>query len=51
MTYEMLVYERGKPNAINPSNYGHGVQYQYFWENYTPSMFYSGEDQIITAYY
>lgn len=50
MTYEMLVYERGKPNSINPSNYGSGTQYQYVWDDYSPSIFYSGEDQIITAY-
>jgi hypothetical protein len=50
MSYEMLVYQRGKPNSINPSNYGSGIHYQYCWEDYTPSCFYSEENQIITSY-
>lgn len=50
MTYEMLVYQRGKPNTINPSNYGNGIHYQFCWDDYTPSCFYSEEDQIITSY-
>jgi hypothetical protein len=50
MTYEMLVYQRGKPNTVNPSNYGNGIHYQFCWDDYTPSCFYSEEDQIITSY-
>jgi hypothetical protein len=50
MTYEMLVYRRGKPNTVNPSDYGNGIHYQFCWDDYKPSCFYSGEDQIITSY-
>lgn len=50
MTYEMLVYQRGKPNRINPSNYGNGTHYQYCWDDYTPSCFYSDENKIINSY-
>lgn len=50
MTYEMLVFQRGKPNTINPSNYGSGIHYQFCWDDYTPSCFYSEEDQIISSY-
>jgi hypothetical protein len=50
MTYEMLIYQRGKPNTINPSNYGNGVNYQFCWDDYTPSCFYSKEDKVITSY-
>lgn len=50
MSYDMLIYERGKPNTVNPSNYGHGVHYQCCWHDQTPSCFYMGDDDIITAY-
>src|SRR3989344_4925328 len=51
MTYDMLVYLRGKPNSINPSNYGRGTQYQYCWHDYKPSCFYDrNEDDIMDAY-
>lgn len=50
MSYDMLIYERGKPNTVNPSNYGNGAHYQCCWDDYTPSCFYMGEDDIITAY-
>lgn len=50
MKYEMLVYIRGKPNSVNTSNYGNGNQYQCCWDDYNPSCFYMGSDDIITAY-
>lgn len=51
MSYDMLVYLRGKPNHINPSNYGGGNRYQYCWNSYTPSCFYdNNDDGIIDAY-
>lgn len=50
MTLDMLICERGLPTSKNPSNYGNGVQWQWCWDNQTPSCFYGGEDEIITAY-
>lgn len=50
MTYEMLVYLRGKPDDVNVSNYGNGNQYQVIWNDFEPSYFYFGEDEIVTAY-
>jgi len=51
MSYEMLVYLYGKPNSVNPSNYGSGNRYQYCWDNYKPSCFYdNNEDGIIDAW-
>jgi hypothetical protein len=50
MSFEMLKYQRGKPNSANPSNYGNGTSYQWCWNDYTPRCFYGGEDGIITAY-
>ena len=50
MSLYMLIYERGNPNSINPSDYGNGVHYQWCWEDYTPSCFYGGQDGIVTAY-
>ena len=50
MTYQMLIYMRGKPNTINKSNYGNGINYQFGWDDYKPKYFYSGEDQIISSY-
>ncbi len=50
MSLDMLKYERGNPNTANPSNYGNGVNWQWCWDNYTPSCFYGGEDGIITSY-
>ena len=50
MTYEMLVYQRGKPNTVNPSNYGSGTEYQCCWDDYSPSCFYMKEDDIIYSY-
>ncbi len=51
MTYEMLVYSYGKPDSINPSNYGSGTKYQYCWNDYTPSCYYDNDnDDVIDAY-
>lgn len=51
MNYWLLVYRRGNPNSINPSNYGDGVRYQYCWYNYTPSCFYDENgDNLIDSY-
>lgn len=51
MPYEALVYQRGRPNHINPSNYGSGVQYQYCWSEWTPSCFYDqNDDGLIDSY-
>ncbi len=50
MTYEMLVYQLGRPYHLNPSNYGSGNQYQACWEGLHPSCFYFKEDHIIYAY-
>jgi len=51
MSYDMLVWERGKPNSINSSNYGSGIQHQYCWEDLTPSCFYdNNNDDIIDSY-
>jgi hypothetical protein len=44
MTYEMLVYKRGKPSSANPSNYGAGTHWQWCWWNYTPSCFYDNDN-------
>lgn len=50
MSYDMLVYLRGKPNHANPSNYGSGTHWQWCWSDYTPSCFYGKDDGIITSY-
>jgi hypothetical protein len=50
MTSDMIVYLRGNPNIVNPSNYGDGEQYQYYWENFTPHYIYCDNNQIVTAY-
>lgn len=51
MTYDMLVYKRGKPDAVNPSNYGTGIKYQYCWTGYSPSCFYDdNDDGVIDSY-
>jgi len=43
MSYEQLVYLRGTPNTVNPSNYGNGIKYQYCWIGHTPSCFYDND--------
>jgi len=50
MALEMLKYLRGLPNHVNVSDYGHGEEYQWCWDNYTPSCFYGKSDGIITSY-
>ena len=51
ISYDMLVYLRGSPDRINPSNYGQGTQYQYCWDGYTPSCFYDrNNDGKLDAY-
>jgi hypothetical protein len=50
MEYEMVVYLRGKPNDINTSNYGSGLEYQACWDDYNPGCFYFSENHIITSY-
>jgi hypothetical protein len=50
MNIWLLVAKRGKPNAVNPSNYGSGTEYQYCWENWSPSCFYTKEDDIVYSY-
>jgi len=50
MHYDMLVYQRGKPNHVNTSNYGNGPQYQACWGDYEPGCFYFDESRIITSY-
>ena len=50
MSLEMLKYMRGQPDSANPSNYGSGTQWQWCWDDYTPSCFYGEDDGIITSY-
>ncbi|WP_294229878.1 MULTISPECIES: zinc-ribbon domain-containing protein [Chryseobacterium] len=50
MHYDMLVYERGRPDDVNTSNYGDGPSYQACWHDYQASCFYFDESQIITSY-
>lgn len=50
MSYDMLIYLRGKPNTVNTSNYGNGNEYQCCWDDYNPSCFYMKDDKIITSY-
>jgi len=50
MDIHMLVHYRGLPNSKHVSNYGDGSQYQYCWDNYEISCFYTKEDQIVYAY-
>ena len=51
MSYDALVYMRGKPDSINPSNYGGKTQYQYCWSDRTPSCFYDNNgDGILDSF-
>ena len=50
MSIQMLKYQRGNPDSANPSNYGSGNQWQWCWDDYSPSCFYGKEDGIITSY-
>jgi hypothetical protein len=49
-TIDMVKYLRGEPNTANPSNYGSGTEWQWCWDDYTPSCFYGGSDGIFTSY-
>jgi hypothetical protein len=50
MDYDMVTYQRGLPNHVNTSNYGRGNEYQACWDDYNPSCFYFGQNNIITGY-
>jgi hypothetical protein len=51
MPIEGVYYQRGKPNDINISNYGKGIQRQYVWYNWNPSCFYDeNSDGLVDAY-
>jgi len=50
MSIDMLKSMRGQPDNANPSNYGHGTQWQWCWNDLTPSCFYGKDDGIITSY-
>lgn len=51
MNIFMVVEQRGKPNSVNESNYGSGIQRQFCWYNYTPSCFYDdNEDGLVESY-
>ncbi len=51
MSYDMAVYLRGKPDHVNPSNYGGMTKYQYCWDDVRPGCFYDdNQDGIIDAY-
>lgn len=51
MTYDMLVWKRGKPDYTNVSNYGKGNRFQYCWTDWTPSCFYDKNgDKVMESY-
>lgn len=50
MSYDMLLYERGKPDHVNTSDYGNGPEYQCCWDDYNTSCFYMKSDDIIYSY-
>ena len=51
MSYDMLVYLRGKPDHVNVSNVGSGNEYQYCWDDREPSCFYDKDgDGLMDAY-
>jgi hypothetical protein len=51
MSYEQLVYLRGKPESTKASNYGRGNTYQYCWTTMRPACFYDrNDDGILDAY-
>lgn len=52
MSYDMMVSERGIPDHENKSNYGHGNQWQWCYDNKrTPHCFYDkNDDGIIDAF-
>ncbi len=51
MSYDMLVYLSGKPDASNPSNYGGKTRWQWCWNDLNPDCFYdNNDDGIIDSY-
>lgn len=51
MHFNMLEYERGRPDHINNSNYGSGIQRQWCWDGYNTSCFYDKNgDYLVDAY-
>lgn len=51
MTYSMLKYTNGLPDHANPSNYGNGTQWQWCWDDFTPSCYYDNDDDgVIDSY-
>jgi len=50
MDIQMVVAQRGLPNHKNVSNYGNGNEYQYCWDDYDISCFYTKADQIVYSY-
>jgi len=50
MHIDMVKYLRGLPTSVNPSNYGDGMHYQFYWSGYSPSSFYTESDWIVTSY-
>lgn len=50
MSLDMLICERGFRPHKNQSNYGDGRRWQWYFEVGSPSYFYGGDDEIITAY-
>ncbi|MCE7062178.1 hypothetical protein [Dyadobacter sp. CY343] len=51
MSLDMLKYKRGLPNSANPSDYGNGVNWQWCWDDYTPSCFYDNNaDGLVDSY-
>jgi hypothetical protein len=50
MHLDMLKYLRGKPSSVNISNYGKGDQWQWCWDDYSPSCFYGDSNGVVNAY-
>jgi len=44
MSIDMLKYKHGLPNHANPSNYGNGTQWQWCWDDLTPSCYYDNDN-------
>jgi hypothetical protein len=51
MHYDMIVYQVGKPDSTNTSNYGSGTRMQWCWHDFDPNCFYDNNgDQRIDSY-
>ncbi|MDI9319937.1 MAG: hypothetical protein QM530_05610 [Phycisphaerales bacterium] len=50
MHIKMVAYIRGNPDSANPSDYGYGREWQWCWNDYSPSCFYGSDDGIVRAY-